>query len=156
MKGCLLNIAAAFSLAAFLASGVFWARSYQFDHSQTGESISFTRSDPLWWVISHRGGVTLCRQYGKEWGKEFGNAQLLGFRLGGLKGPRGSLINLRFPYWFLSTATAVLPLAWGVRALRARRGRREGLCRRCGYDLRASAGRCPECGSAITAVGAVA
>jgi hypothetical protein len=57
-----------------------------------------------------------------------------------------------------------LPLAWvaAVRArrtLRLRRRRRDGLCVACGYDLRGSADRCPECGlarhppSATTTVG---
>jgi hypothetical protein len=46
-----------------------------------------------------------------------------------------------------------LPLAaaatWWVVAYRRRRDReRTGSCRACGYDLRGSPGRCPECGAA--------
>src|SRR5438552_9208253 len=106
MRRRLSNSTAAASLVVFIAALVFWARSFQFDHSQVGESLSFRRADPRWWVISHRGTLTLCRQNGSEWGKEFGKAEGLGFRFGGLKGPKGSLWNLALPYWFLVTVSA--------------------------------------------------
>lgn len=51
------------------------------------------------------------------------------------------------PLWFLFTLAAILP-ALRLRPLRHRK-HRPGLCRACGYDLRASPDRCPECGSAI-------
>jgi hypothetical protein len=51
------------------------------------------------------------------------------------------------PSWFVCALLA-LPMAWRVRAgFRRWRRRRRGWCVVCGYDLRASAERCPECGS---------
>ena len=52
------------------------------------------------------------------------------------------------PFWSLALVTAVPPLIWVTRRLRDRRRRAQaGLCPTCGYDLRATPDRCPECGA---------
>jgi hypothetical protein len=56
-------------------------------------------------------------------------------------------------YSSIALTLAVLPLVWLATRLIQRwrhAGRAAaGLCRRCGYDLRATPGRCPECGEAV-------
>jgi hypothetical protein len=51
------------------------------------------------------------------------------------------------PYWLLILPTVLLPAWWVWRGMKARRRLRRQLCASCGYDLRASTGRCPECGT---------
>jgi predicted amidophosphoribosyltransferase len=56
--------------------------------------------------------------------------------------------------WFVILLFALLPLVAGVRLARRRRRARRlaaGCCIACGYDLRASPERCPECGRAADA-----
>ena len=58
---------------------------------------------------------------------------------------------LTVPHWLPAALLIALPGARLARSLRRRRNRRRaGLCRRCGYDLRATPDRCPECGAAAT------
>ena len=52
------------------------------------------------------------------------------------------------PWWVVSPPLAVLPALWLRRRLVARRRRATGRCLACGYDLRHSPEKCPECGSA--------
>lgn len=77
-------------------------------------------------------------------------------------GPSGSAIrgrtavpyvNIQLPFWMLAAITAFLPVMWTIALVSRRQQRRRlqrfGLCPRCGYDLRASTDRCPECGTAV-------
>lgn len=66
----------------------------------------------------------------------------------------GSATVVFVPDWALFAAAAALPAVWvgGLRRrLRRRRRAERGLCRACGYDLRATPGRCPECGAVPSA-----
>jgi hypothetical protein len=56
-------------------------------------------------------------------------------------------LQVDLPLWAPVAAAAVLPLAWAVAMVRKRRQVKAGKCKTCGYDLRATPGRCPECGA---------
>jgi hypothetical protein len=55
---------------------------------------------------------------------------------------------VRIPKWFVILVSAGLPALWLRRRLIRRRRQRaqQQLCINCGYDLRATPDRCPECG----------
>jgi hypothetical protein len=53
--------------------------------------------------------------------------------------------HLILPHWMLLLMTLVLPVTAVIR--RSRLKRSTTLCASCGYDLRATPARCPECGT---------
>jgi hypothetical protein len=71
---------------------------------------------------------------------------LLGFHM--RTGAR--FIQVDVPYWFLVALFAFAPVWAAVGVLDARRVTRRGRCLTCGYDLRATPDRCPECGRTVT------
>jgi hypothetical protein len=63
----------------------------------------------------------------------------------------GTEYSLTLRYYLLVALTALLPLLWISLRLRQRMKVKAGRCLACGYDLRASKDRCPECGTPIAA-----
>jgi hypothetical protein len=67
--------------------------------------------------------------------------------------------QLIFPCWYLGgLGIAVLPAYWGQlywKRRRQMRRLRNGCCPQCGYDMRATKERCPECGTAVPGLTAV-
>jgi hypothetical protein len=58
---------------------------------------------------------------------------------------------VQVPDWAIICGTLILPCAWVLTRLsyRAKLRMAHGLCATCGYDLRASGSRCPECGEVV-------
>jgi hypothetical protein len=73
-------------------------------------------------------------------------------RLGFHYGRKSGVLEVTFPDYAALCAAACLPVLTFARSVRRRRGVRAGLCSSCGYDLRATPDRCPECGAAAAVI----
>jgi hypothetical protein len=59
------------------------------------------------------------------------------------------MLTLMVSHWLAAVVSLVLPMTWIISSSRRRTHARSGLCPACGYDLRATSERCPECGTTI-------
>jgi len=96
----------------------------------------------------------LCWVYGAEYADAlFGSVTAGGgFGWGAGRYNRGidgltSAAAVAVPVWFAAVLLLVPAVIETARHLRRRRLARAGLCRSCGYDLRGTPERCPECGT---------
>lgn len=65
---------------------------------------------------------------------------------GGLKTPGLGWIDVHFPLWAAAALFAIPPMYIRLRRTRVQA---ENVCATCGYDLRATPDRCPECGAIV-------
>ena len=68
-----------------------------------------------------------------------------GFALAQVRQSSFSAWDLRVPFWLPLLLSAIAPVLW----CRRRHRYPPGTCQQCGYDLRASPDRCPECGTIV-------
>ena len=70
------------------------------------------------------------------------------------KGSKGEIVytvvarSYFVPLWLCFVSFGMLPFVQIARRMRRSYRERRGFCLNCGYDLRASEGKCPECGAA--------
>jgi hypothetical protein len=159
VKRHLFNLPAGLSMLLCVASAFIWIRSYnvwdvfRLPYSHALGTNTYRGAISVFWANPPR------RWLRSTWNLHSGQEDLL---IGGwgrfvVQGdtaefgdPTGVIaVGIWFYTWFLTTFFLILPLIWAVhyRMRSVRRDReRKGKCIKCGYDLRGSPDRCPECG----------
>jgi hypothetical protein len=174
MKRRLFNLLTVLSLLLFATSGAAWA----FSHHSRGRT-SFTGAGRLW-QIEATGGWLVVRSFDDWPGQETPAQKWDAYARSGLNIPRadfelgvrgcgyasgpdfvtvagagphwGRFAHFGLRLWPLPCLAALIPLARLASAAGSVGERRQkaGLCCHCGYDLRATPGRCPECGVTVS------
>jgi hypothetical protein len=171
VKRRLFTLAAAVSFILCVAIGVLWVRSEWYTFGMKRYEIRGTPSRLLtdYWVVaggqfqwSMNDSPTISPQPPSvqfSWYRRpisaggadavIRSVSVLGFSFQSMSTSNRVPSHWRavaFPCWFVAALLGVLPAAFARSRLRERKQNAVGRCRKCGYDLRATPGRCPECG----------
>ena len=135
---------------------LLWARSYLPEHtffrSHQGRLLIFFAAGEyaLWFDSSSTqyhssdAAMDFCRRVAQV--QPLPSHQAFGFEWTNLNFKTSYPGFIAIPYWFIAFLLAALS-CWSLLRRRSQRARfLPGHCRACGYDLRGSGGRCPECG----------
>ena len=150
----LFTLSSSVSLTLFPIAGVLCACSYRdgsIDHPLT---LYYSAAERV--QLAHGYGCVFVMRYRQVpapptpggWPRGTSSPDIAGFMTFDVTGQQW----LRMPYWFVLVLTAVPWIRLAITRGRSRHVARRvaaGLCTRCGYDLRATPGRCPECGELI-------
>ena len=148
------------TMAVAVSQGAFYVRRFRFDRWPSGQSAPPTEvpaEGPGAWSLWIR------RQPDQQFGSARWDRAFAGFGLHEDQTPRVSnpsqsyswahrITTVRVPGWAVAALTIAAPAMRAARKLatlrRERRRLTAGLCSHCGYEVRATRGRCPECGTA--------
>jgi predicted RNA-binding Zn-ribbon protein involved in translation (DUF1610 family) len=174
VKRRLFNLLAAVSLVLCAASAALWVRSYfvldalwyepiscDFEYSvcSTCGRVIIIKYTPLGYLFPRTSArfAYETRQPTAVAQPRYVEFALCGMILGDDFSNTGSypchVDCLIIPHWILlaGSATSATLMFWASNGRRRAYRLAHNLCIRCGYDLRASIARCPECGTAIWA-----
>ncbi len=168
----LFDVFSGLSSLLFLATAILWVHSYyasdMWNRRAPSGQLHFlneqtvrTHRGQLWYGWQHNGGFATL-MVDAHWpnfeGFHSSSLGMKGLEITGMTGPQvagfaylqGIALNkgvfsraIVMPMWALLLMTMVLPAAWFYLRPQAHEN---GVCQNCGYDLRATPDRCPECG----------
>jgi hypothetical protein len=172
VKRPLFTLLSTLSFLLFLATAVFWLRSYRSQEritwiTQNGYYSLWTAHGSLELGFLHGNAVykpteTASPKYTRDRADPPFNGlvflefdppvthtdwQHAGFALHQVHQPSRLYVKAFAPFWSLALLTSLFPLTWLISRRRSHLRQNLGLCPTCGYDLRATPTRCPECGT---------
>lgn len=158
------NLLAGIGFLLAVGAGVFWYRSYGRQdvlthYGRDGASSFFARRGSFTW-FEIKFSVPAPADAKTEWRAmsrpltthgvnktDHPTKSFLGFALGASAAEGYRFVTI--PCWSVVAALLLLPAVRVTWVVVRRKRRRAGACVTCGYDLRASKDRCPECGTPI-------